>query len=142
MAGPVPILLVGAGQQVEGLSMEALPDLFGLEPIKPRHHTKPEAAALAEVLRALSTHQSVAWVRRMNSGAAKVGNRFIRFGWPGCPDLLGQMKDGRLLGVEVKRAKGGRVSDEQRHFLALIKQAGGMAFVARDCRDVFKELGR
>ena len=78
----------------------------------------------------------------MNSGAAKVGNRFIRFGWPGCPDLLGQMKDGRLLGVEVKRAKGGRVSDEQRHFLALIKQAGGVAFVASDCRDVFKELGR
>ena len=35
----------------------------------------------------------------MNSGAAKVGNRFIRFGITGCPDVLGQMRDGRLLGV-------------------------------------------
>jgi len=76
----------------------------------------------------------------MNSGAAKVGGRFIRFGWPGCPDVLGQMKDGRLLGVEVK-SRAGRLRPEQAVFLDRIRAAGGVAFVARDLRDVLRELG-
>ena len=59
-------------------------------------------SALVKVLTAVRAHPLVAWCERMNSGAAKVGDRFIRFGWPGCPDVLGQLKDGRLLGVEVK----------------------------------------
>lgn len=77
-------------------------DLFGLEQQTPRTNSRPEAAALVEVLKALRTHPAVAWAERMNTGAAKVGTRFIRFGWPGCPDVLGQLKDGRFLGVEVK----------------------------------------
>ena len=81
-------------------------DLFGLELRTPRTNRRPEAAALVEVLKALRTHPAVAWAERMNSGAAKVGTRFVRFGWPGCPDVLGQLKDGRLLGVEVKAKAG------------------------------------
>lgn len=114
-------------------------DLFGLEQQTPRTNSRPEAAALVEVLKALRTHPAVAWAERMNTGAAKVGNRFIRFGWPGCPDVLGQLKDGRLLGVEVK-AKAGRVSTEQAAFIERIRCAGGVAFVARDLRDVFAHL--
>lgn len=114
-------------------------DLFGLEQQTPRANSRPEAAALAEVLKALRRHPAVAWAERMNSGAAKVGTRFIRFGWPGCPDVLGQLKDGRLLGVEVK-AKAGRISTEQTLFLERIRCAGGVAFVARDLRDVFANL--
>jgi hypothetical protein len=68
-----------------------------------------------------------------------VGNRFIRFGWSGCPDVLGQLKDGRLLGVEVK-AQAGRLRPEQALFLARIRAAGGVAFVARDLRDVLREF--
>lgn len=116
-------------------------DLFGLELPAKRSYSKPEAAALAEVLKALRAHPAVAWCERQNSGAAKVGNRFIRFGWPGCPDVLGQMKDGRLLGVEVK-SRTGRPSPEQSVFLERIRAAGGVAFVARDCRDVNRELER
>ncbi len=86
-------------------------DLFGLEQQTPRTNSRPEAAALVEVLKALRTHPAVAWAERMNTGAAKIGNRFIRFGWPGCPD--------------VER----------------ILCAGGVAFVARDCRDVLRTLG-
>lgn len=69
-----------------------------------------------------------------------MGERFIRFGWKGCPDVLGQMKDGRLLGVEVK-APDGRLRPEQALFLERIRAAGGVGFVARDCRDVRRELG-
>ena len=114
-------------------------DLFGLEQQPKRVYDKPEAAALMEVLKALNTHSAAAWCERMNSGAAKVGNRFIRFGWPGCPDVLGQLRDGRLLGVEVKSPTG-KLRPEQAVFLDRIRSAGGVAFMARDLRDVLREL--
>lgn len=116
-------------------------DLFGLEQQPPpRKNDRHEAAALVEVLKALNTHPSVAWCERMNSGAARMGARFVRFGFKGCPDVLGQLKDGRLLGVEVK-AKTGRLRPEQAVFMERIRGAGGVAFVARDLRDVRRELG-
>ena len=114
-------------------------DLFGLEQQPKRANDRPEAAALVEVLKALRAHPAVVWCERMNSGAAKVGNRFIRFGWPGCPDVLGQLRDGRLLGVEVKSPTG-KLRPEQSVFLDRIRGAGGVAFIARDCRDVFLKL--
>ena len=95
-------------------------DLFGLEQQTPRTNSRPEAAALVEVLKALRTHPAVAWCERMNSGAAKV--------------------EGRLLGVEVK-AQAGRLRPEQALFLERIRCAGGVAFVARDLRDVLRGLG-
>lgn len=114
-------------------------DLFGMEQQTPRTNSKPEAAALVEVLQALRANPMVAWCERMNTGAAKVGNRFIRFGWPGCPDILGQLIDGRFLGCEVKSPTG-RLRPEQSLFLARINQAGGLGFMARDLRDVHREL--
>lgn len=115
-------------------------DLFGDE-ITPlaRKNNRPEAAALAEVLKAISAHPAVAWCERMNSGAVKIGSRFVRFGWVGCPDVLGQLRDGRLIGVEVKAAKG-KLRPEQAVFLERIRLAGGVAFMARDCRDVMRGL--
>jgi hypothetical protein len=114
-------------------------DLFGLEQSVPRILERKEAAALVEVHKALRCHPTVAWVERMNSGAVRIGSRFVRFGWTGCPDLLGQLRDGRLLGVEVKGPKG-RLRPAQTVFLERIRASGGVAFVARDCRDVRREL--
>lgn len=116
-------------------------DLFGLEQQPKRKHDAPEAAALLEVLKALRAHPTVAWCERMNSGAARIGSRFVRFGFKGCPDVLGQLKDGRLLGVEVK-GPAGRLRPEQAVFLQTIAAAGGVAFVARSCRDVMQQLGK
>jgi hypothetical protein len=120
---------------------DALPvDLLGdaMTPTK-RTNDRPEAAALCEVLKALKAHPAVSWCERMNSGAARVGGRFIRFGFTGCPDVLGMLRDGRLLGVEVKAAKG-KLRPEQAVFLERVRAGGGVAFVARDCRDVLREL--
>lgn len=114
-------------------------DLLGDDLPIVRTNDRPEAAALVEVLKTLRAHPMVAWCERMNSGAAKVGSRFVRFGWTGCPDVLGQLKDGRLLGVEVKAEKG-RLRPEQVIFLERIRVSGGVAFMARDCRDVFRAL--
>lgn len=115
-------------------------DLFGMETPTKRTNDKPEAAALCEVLKALKAHPAVNWCERMNSGAARVGGRFIRFGFTGCPDVLGMLTDGRLLGVEVKAPKGA-LRPEQAVMLGRINGAGGVAFVARDCRDVWRILG-
>ena len=114
-------------------------DLLGDDFPVVRTYAKPEAAALLEVLKTLRAHPMVAWCERMNSGAAKIGERFVRFGWRGCPDVLGQMKDGRLLGVEVK-AERGRLRPEQKIFLERIRASGGVAFMANDCRDVLRAL--
>ena len=120
--------------------MSAAPDLFGheSEPI-PHTNNRPEAAALVEILKVLRNHPAVAWCERQNTGAAKVGGRFIRFGWRGCSDVIGQLKDGRMLAVECK-APGGRLRPEQQEFLSLVRRFGGVAFMAKDCRDVLREL--
>ena len=114
-------------------------DLFGLERQEPRILDRKEAAALVEVLAALRCNPAVAWCERMNSGAVRIGGRFVRFGWPGCPDVLGQLKDGRLMAVEVK-SPAGKLRPEQAEFIGRIRAARGVAFMARDCRDVRREL--
>ncbi len=122
-------------------SFSGATDLLGdtIAPTK-RTNDRHEAAALCEVLKALKAHPAVSWCERMNTGAAKVGNRFIRFGFKGCPDVLGQLRDGRLLGVEVKSPTG-KLRPEQSFFLERIRGAGGVAFMSRDCRDVLQALG-
>lgn len=115
-------------------------DLFGNEITLRRTNQKPEAAALGEVLKALRTHSRVAWVERMNTGAIKIDNRFVRFGFRGCPDVIGMLNDGRFIGVEVKSNRG-RLRPEQAMFIELVKSNGGVSFVARSCRDVYNYLG-
>ena len=122
-------------------SFYGVPDLFGLEQQPKRTNDRKESAALVEVLKALNAHNAVAWCERMNSGAVRMGSRFVRFGFKGCPDVLGQLRDGRLLGVEVKSPTG-KLRPEQSDFLERIRCAGGVAFMARDCRDVLRELGK
>lgn len=105
-----------------------------------RINDRKEGAALVEVLKALRAHPAVSWAERQNTGSARIGGRFIRFGWPGCPDVIGQLRDGRFLGCEVKGPTG-RLRPEQAVFLERIRASGGVAFVGRDCTDVFAALG-
>ncbi|MDR0731206.1 MAG: VRR-NUC domain-containing protein, partial [Treponema sp.] len=56
-------------------------------------------------------------------------------GLKGSSDILGLLPGGRFLAVECK-APDGRLSPEQRQFLADIKAQGGLAIVARSCRDI------
>lgn len=121
-------------------SFSGATDLLGDVIATKRHNDRPEAAALAEVLKALHAHPDVAWCERMNSGATRIGTRWVKFGFTGCPDVLGQLRDGRLLGVEVKAPKG-KLRPEQTVMLARINGAGGVAFTARNCNDVFAHLG-
>ncbi len=113
--------------------------LFGEQQTTPTKNDRPEAAELMEVLKALRNHTAVAWCERQSSGAAKVGGRFIRFGWRGCSDIIGQLKDGRLLACEVKAPKG-KLRDEQQLFIDQVNHAGGVAFMAHNYLDVQEAL--
>lgn len=116
--------------------------LFGNPQSAPRKNDRPEAAALHEVLLALRNHPAVAWVERQNSGAYRTPEgQFVRFGWPGCSDVIGQLRDGRLLAVEVKSPTG-RLRPEQQQFLDLVNGAGGVGFVARSLADAHHHLGK
>lgn len=73
------------------------------------------------------SHPKVAWCERMNTGATKFNDeRFVKFGFAGCSDLIGQMKDGRFLAFEVKR-KGNKPTDIQESFLGLVASNGGVS---------------
>jgi hypothetical protein len=94
----------------------------------------PESEVLRACLDYLAARGIFAW--RNNTGAVRVeGNRFIRFGVKGSPDILGVMPDGRILCIECKSAKG-RLTPEQREFGAAVLRRGGVYVVARGIEDL------
>lgn len=95
----------------------------------------PESIALAAVLEALRLDRRVAWFARMNTGAVRTEDRFIRFGTPGLADVIGFLKDGRFLAIEVK-APTGKLTALQREFLLRGSQSGAVVGVARNAQDV------
>ena len=59
----------------------------------------------------------------------------------GTPDILACI-DGKFIGIEVKKPKGGVVSELQKLKIKQIKKAGGVAFVANSLEVVKDELQR
>jgi hypothetical protein len=72
------------------------------------------------------------------TGALKVEDRFIRYGCPGSPDILGCIK-GRFVGIEAKVGKD-RQSPKQQNFAAAVRAAGGVYILARSVDDVTNTL--
>lgn len=100
----------------------------------------PESAVLAQCLGYLEAMSVFAW--RNNSGGAKIGRSFVRFGLAGSADILGICGDGRFLAVECKREKGGRLSEAQRSFLDRIRASGGVAVCVRSVAELADALRR
>ena len=95
-----------------------------------------ENAVLSQCLSYLQIRGIFAW--RNNTGALKIGKRFIRFGKPGSSDILGILPNGQFLAVECKREKGGILSDIQVEFLNRIKANGGIAVVVHSVDELGK----
>lgn len=51
----------------------------------------------------------------MNTGKLKIDSRYIKFGFPGFPDLFGFLANGRIFFCEVKTGTG-KLSPKQRAF--------------------------
>ena len=113
---------------------------FRLKPIVPSEHQVQTAC-----LQYLAVCPQVAWAERMNSGAVKIPvpggkDRYIRYGFPGCADIIGQLKDGRFLAIEVKSAVG-RATAAQDAFMKRVATFGGVAGVVRSTGDLQALLG-
>lgn len=110
---------------------------------KPR--TEPsEAEILKAIMKLLKYHPKVARVWRQNSGTFQMQSgtktRYIRANTArGMSDIMGILKDGRTLAVEVK-SRTGKIHAHQQDFLETIARAGGVAFVARDVETVQRYL--
>lgn len=89
------------------------------------------------------------WFRNNVGGFAPMSGGFIKFGRKGSGDYLGcqaiRMTDGsiwgRFVSIELKRTKGGKVSDAQREFREDVIAHGGIAVVARSIDEVRAALG-
>jgi hypothetical protein len=142
------------------VALVAVPELAGVSVLRPTEewlrahragHVDPSGVALPQaagkyppvaerdvlgaILEWLPYCKAVAWFARMNSGAQVVGDRYVRFGFKGCPDIIGQLRDGRFLGIEVKRP-GAEPTEAQVEFLSKVQRHRGVAFVAHSLEDV------
>ena len=72
---------------------------------------------------------------RTNSGGRKVRCHSCK----GVPDILGVMRGGRFVGIEVKTDTG-RQSDDQQIFQEAIEAVGGLYILARDVETVVEIL--
>jgi len=133
------------GREASDSVAEVIPYGTSIKPPKPRDLLGDRLPALLEsdvlpsILAALRVHPKVAVAVRMNSGAMKVDDRYVQFGFPGCPDLWAMLKGGQTLWIECKRV-GKKPTDEQAAFMALINRHGGRAFTAFGVTDIFREL--
>jgi len=76
-----------------------------------------------------------------NSTGATKGSagRYIRFGFPGSPDIVGIMPDGRYLGIEIKT--GSAVQNKnQKKFEKKIKDNNGIYLIIRSLEGLYGEL--
>ncbi len=112
---------------------------YPLTPLEPREHD-----IQGSILVYLAWDNRVAWAHRFNIGAhaitttdpaGQVKRRFVRYAFPGCADILGQLVTGHFLAIEVKR-RGGCVRPLQRAFLEQVRRGGGLALLARSIPEV------
>lgn len=105
-----------------------------------------EADIQRDIIKLLNHHPKVAKCWRQNSGtfAMQYGDKtsYVRANTArGMADIMGILKTGRVLAIEVKSAKG-RVMEHQQEFIDSINKAGGLALIARSIDDVMDALER
>lgn len=79
-------------------------------------------------------------IQRINTGCFKSGNRFIRTATKGTLDFEGYDNYGRFVGLECKRPKGSRLSEEQKARIDDINRKGGIAGVVHSGEEAWEFL--
>lgn len=95
-----------------------------------------------DIMNILCCHPNVAfcWVTttgRMRSSAGK----YYTLGYPGIADIIGMLRDGRMLALEVKD-KGGKTTKDQDCFLESVNHWGGLGAVVRSAEEVLAILDK
>lgn len=90
-----------------------------------------------EILNAWGAHPALR-LARVNTGAATIRGRLVRFGVPGTADICGIIAPtGRLVMIEVKTATG-KQREAQVTMQRVVQAFGGLYFVARSLADADK----
>ena len=116
------------------------------EPAPAEQRQPSESEILRAIMALLKRHPRVAQVWRQNSGTFQERNRdgstrYIRANTAkGMSDIMGVLRDGRTLAIEVK-SRAGRMRPGQEEFLQTIRSAGGVAGVCRSVDDAVRLLG-
>lgn len=94
-----------------------------------------------EIMGVLFKHPLVAWAYVTTTGTLKGvhGGRPFQVGFNGLSDIMGQLKDGRMLAIEVK-VPGKKPTEEQYDFLRTVALNNGLAFWADSADYVNKIL--
>lgn len=90
--------------------------------------TPTEQQIVNSILDSIASRADIVWYARMNTGAA-YGAQFVRFGFPGLSDIIGQLRDGRFFAIEAKRP-GQPATQDQQAFLHWVRSNSGIAGIA------------
>lgn len=93
---------------------------------------------VAEILNEFGSGYGIR-IWQQNTGAAKRGRAFIRFGVPGQADISGITADGRRVEIECKTGEGKR-KKEQVRWGKMIEGMNGVYVLARSLEDVRSAL--
>ena len=85
-----------------------------------------ESKIQTAIMNLLITHPNVAWAMVTTTGKVKLKGYWTSLGFPGLSDIIGQLRDGRVLALEVKRP-GELPTAIQLEFLALVESNGGVS---------------
>jgi hypothetical protein len=108
----------------------------------PVRSTEPLERDIQKAIRQLlRVHPMVAWHGRINRGAVQDAHgNYVAFNdIKGCSDLIGMLKTGHWLAIEVKRP-GNVPTEDQQEFLDVVALNGGLAFWADSVDTVAKRL--
>lgn len=118
---------------------------FRLTPVNPLEQDR-----LNGIINYLQLEQRVKLFWRTNGGGRPVKGGFIWFyklfvgrkemKGRGLPDIVGMLRDGRILAIEVKRP-GEKPTEEQADFLAMVREAGGLSGVANNWQQAKTIIG-
>jgi hypothetical protein len=87
------------------------------------------------ILQAWGAHPRLR-IARVNTGAAWMKGRYVRFGVPGTADICGVIAPtGRFLAIEVKSVTG-KQREAQLTFQRVVEAMGGLYVLARSVSDV------
>lgn len=94
-----------------------------------------ESEIQQDIVKMLSLSPQVAWCMVITSGTVRGANRRMQVGMyvtsdmkrlTGVSDILGQMVDGRMLAIEVKKP-GKKPTEAQMRFIETVNNANGLA---------------
>jgi len=93
-----------------------------------------ESKIQAAIMNMLIINHNVAWAHVTTNGSAKMKGFYVKLGYTGMSDIIGQTRKGKLFAIEVKKP-GETPSKNQQDFINMVLDNNGIAGVAESVED-------